>query len=289
MQIVNSSGERTWKEVIKPGNSLFALNLKELWDYRDLLMIFVRRDILAIYKQTILGPLWFVLQPVLGTVFYILIFSRAAGISTDGIPAVLFYLSGLAIWGYFSECITRTSNFLKDNTAILSKVYFPRLILPLSLITTNLVKFGIQLLTFFAVYFYFLFFKKEAAIQATGHIFLLPVLVLMTGLLGFGMGLIVSSLTTRYKDLVHLISFGVQLLMFASSVVLPLSIFPQRFQTIMKLNPMTGIIEAFRYGFLGKGFFSWELLAYDAACVIVIVLAGIVTFNSVEKSFVDTM
>jgi lipopolysaccharide transport system permease protein len=171
----------------------------------------------------------------------------------------------------------------------LSKVYFPRLILPLSLITTNLVKFGIQLITFFAVYFYFLLFKRDVTINANAYALLLPVLVLMTGLLGFGMGLIVSSLTTRYKDLVHLIGFGVQLLMFASSVVLPLSIFPERFQMVMKLNPMTGIIESFRYGFLGKGFFSWELLAYDAVCVIFIVIAGIVVFNSVEKSFVDTM
>jgi lipopolysaccharide transport system permease protein len=279
-----------WKEVILPHSHLFRVNVKELWYYRDLLFIFVRRDILAIYKQTILGPLWFFLQPVLTTVVYIFIFSKAAGISTDGLPPVIFYLSSLALWGYFAECIVRTSSFLKDNNAILGKVYFPRLIIPISLIITNLVKFAIQLLVFFLVYFYFLLFRNEdGSIQPNIYVLLLPLLILAAGMMGLGAGLFVASLTTRYKDLLHLITFGVQLLMFGSSVILPLSSLGSNLQEIAKLNPLTGLIESFRYGFLGKGYFSWSLLTYDLCFIIVLVAAGLFAFNLVEKSFADTM
>jgi lipopolysaccharide transport system permease protein len=281
--------QKVWKEVILPENRLLFINFKELWEYRDLLTILVRRDILAIYKQTILGPLWFFLQPVLTSLVYILVFSRAAGISSDGIPPVLFYLSGLVIWGYFSECVLRTSSFLKENTSILSKVYFPRLILPLSIIITNLVKFSIQLLLFFIVYLYFILFTGFN-IQLNGHVILLPVLIVITGLLGMGAGLIVASLTTKYKDLMHMVNFGVQLLMFSSSVIFPVSFFDHTgYGTVLRLNPVTGIIEAFRYSILGNGSFDWYLLGYDALFMLVTLIAGFMAFNSVQRSFTDTI
>jgi lipopolysaccharide transport system permease protein len=277
-----------WKEVISSENRLFSINLKELWEYRDLLQILVRRDILAIYKQTVLGPIWFFLQPLLTTLTYIVIFARVAKMSTSGLPASVFYLSGIVLWSYFSECIIRTSTFFKDNTPILSKVYFPRLIIPLSLIMTNLVKFLIQLTLFFIVYLYFM--VKGTALQPNIFALLLPVLVLLTAGLGLGLGIIVSSLTTRYKDLVHLITFGVQLLMFTSTVIFPMSGFENsRYKILIMANPMTGIIEAFRYGFLGQGYFSWPLLAYDTAFVAVSLFCGVIIFNSVEKNFVDSI
>jgi lipopolysaccharide transport system permease protein len=282
--------QKKWKEVITPGNSLFTLHLKALWEYRDLLLILTRRDILAIYKQTILGPLWFVLQPILTTITFMLIFARVGKYSTGGLPPVLFYLSGLVLWGYFSECIIRTSNFFKDNTQILTKVYFPRLIIPLSLILTNFIKFTIQITIFFLVYIYFLIAQPSSGISPNMHAFLLPVLILLTGILGFGLGLLISSLTTRYKDLIHLLTFGVQLLMFLSPVIFPItSIENKILKTFIQANPMTGIIEAFRYGFMGKGYFSWQLLGYDALCVGAFLLLGIVVFNSVEKNFADTI
>lgn len=281
---------KKWKEVIRPANNLYTVNLKEIWNFRDLLFILVRRDILAIYKQTILGPIWFFLQPVLTTFIYVMVFSRAAKLSTGGLPPALFYLSGLILWSYFSECIMRASTFLKDNTPILSKVYFPRLIIPLSLIITNLAKFGIQLLLFFLVYFYFYFFSTESTIQPNLFCLLLPILIFVSGILGLASGMIISSLTTRYKDLVHLVSFGVQLLMFTSSVIFPLSTFSEsKYKILIMLNPMTGIMETFRYGFFGNGYFSWTLLGYDMLCALILLVVGIIVFNVVEKSFVDTI
>jgi lipopolysaccharide transport system permease protein len=281
--------QKKWKEVLTPRNNIFSLHLKEIWNYRDLLLILIRRDIIAIYKQTILGPLWFLLQPVLTTITFIIVFSRVAKLSTSGLPPVLFYLSGLVIWSYFSECITRTSTFFKDNVQVLSKVYFPRLIIPISLTLTNLVKFSIQLFLFFVVYSYFLI-DGSSHIAPDPVMALFPVLIILTGILGLGMGMIISSLTTRYKDLAHLTTFGVQLLMFASPVIFPLSGFDNsKFKTVIMANPMTGIIEAFRFGFTGKGYFSWSLLGYDAFCAGLLLFIGIIVFNSIEKSFVDSI
>jgi lipopolysaccharide transport system permease protein len=280
--------EHKWREVLTPKNNIFSLNLKEIWDYRDLLFILVRRDILAIYKQTLLGPLWFFLQPVLTTITYVIIFSRVAKLSTSGLPPALFYLSGLVLWSYFAECIIRTSTFFKDNSQILTKVYFPRLIIPLSLVLTNLVRFSIQLALFILVYLYFYF--TGAAIQPNATIFLFPVLILLIGLLGLGLGMMISSLTTKYKDLIHLLTFGVQLLMFTSTVIFPLSGFSNSgYAALVKANPMTGIIETFRYGILGNGYFSWGLLEYDAACVLLFLFLGIIIYNSIEKSFADNI
>ena len=280
--------QRKWREIITPNNRIFSLNVREIWNYRDLLLILIRRDILAIYKQTILGPLWFFLQPILVTITFMIIFSRVAKLPTGGMPPLLFYLSGLVLWSYFSECITRSSTFLKDSSPILSKVYFPRLIVPLSLIITNLVKFSIQLLVFFIVYVYYLF--SDSRIEPNNYIWLLPVLIILTAGLGLGAGILIASLTTKYKDLAHLTSFGVQLLMFASPVIFPLSGFEgSPYELLIKANPMTGIIEAFRYAFLGSGSFDWGLLAYDACFVLVSLCLGIIVFNKVERKFIDTI
>ena len=280
--------ERKWKEVITPKNNIWSLNLHEIWEYRDLLVIWMRRDILSIYKQTILGPIWFVLQPILTTITYVFIFSRIAKLSTVGLPPIIFYLSGIIMWSYFAECITKTATFFKDSTPIFSKVYFPRLIIPLSLVLTNLVKFGIQFLLFIAVYVFYLF--TTDSLQPNLYLLLIPVLIILIAGLGLGSGMIISSLTTRYKDFVHLITFGVQLLMFTSPVFFPVSdLTDSVYKKIILANPMSGIIEAFRYGFTGTGYFSWNLLAYDAGCMIFLLVAGILIFNMVEKDFVDTI
>jgi lipopolysaccharide transport system permease protein len=279
---------RTWKEIITPENNLLRVDTKEIWRYRDLLWILVKRDVTAIYKQTILGPLWFFIQPVLTTIMYVLIFSRIGKFSTAGIPPVLFYLSGLVLWLYCSECILRTSTFFKDNNAIFSKVYFPRLIVPVAIIFTNLIKLSIHLALFFLVYTFYLF--SDSSIQPNASAILFPLLIFMIGILGLGMGIIISSLTTKYKDLVHLVGFGVQLMMFASPVLFPLSSFDgSRLKFLIMANPMTGIIETFRYGFLGTGEINYALLAYDISFIFSLLLLGIITFNTVEKDFVDTI
>jgi len=279
--------KRTWREIITPQKNIFSLDLKEIWNYRDLLFILVRRDILAIYKQTILGPLWFFLQPLLTTITFVIVFSRVGKVYQSDFPPLLFYLSGLVLWSYFSECILRTSTFLKDNNPILSKVYFPRLIVPLSLILTNLVKLCIQLVVFVLVYTYFL--VKTPVIRPNIYALLFPLLILLIAGLGLGAGMIISSLTTRYKDLSHLTTFGVQLLMFVSPVIFPINYFGGGYRLLVMANPMTGIIEAFRYGCSGQGYFSWGLLGYDAACVILFLVLGIITFNAVEKNFIDSI
>jgi lipopolysaccharide transport system permease protein len=283
-----SSMDIKWREVITPKNNIWTLNFREIWDYRDLLLIWMRRDILSIYKQTILGPIWFVLQPVLTTITYVLIFSRIAKFSTTGLPPVIFYLSGIIVWSYFAECVTKTATFFKDSTPIFSKVYFPRLIIPLSLVLTNLVKFGIQLLLFISVYIYYL--ATDASFHVGSYLLVVPLLIVLIAGLGLGSGMIISSLTTRYKDFVHLITFGIQLMMFTSPVFFPVSgIEDATYKRIILANPMTGIIEAFRYAFTGKGYFSWQLLAYDTGCVLLVLFIGVIIFNLVEKDFVDNI
>ncbi len=285
-KLVNS--EREWKEIITPQNSIWKLNVKEIWEYRDLLMIWMRRDILAIYKQTILGPIWFILQPILTTFTFIIVFSRIAKFSTVGLPPVIFYMSGIIMWSYFAECISKTATFFKDSSPILSKVYFPRLIIPLSLVLTNLVKFGIQFLLFVCVYF--IFHGSKSAYHANAYLAVVPLLLFLAAGLGLGCGIIISSLTIRYKDFVHLITFGVQLLMFVSPVFFPVSGMANGpYKKLILANPMTGVIEAFRYAFTSTGNFSWSLLGYDAGCMVFFLLFGILIFNRVEKDFVDTI
>lgn len=277
-----------WKETITPANNIFSINLRELWSYRDLLLIWVKRDISSIYKQTILGPLWFFLQPVLTTLTYIIIFKRVANFSTGGMPPVLFYLSGIILWGYFAECILKTAAFLKDNNSIFSKVYFPRLIIPLSITLTSLIKFAIQFGLFIIVYLYFAF--TTSTVAPTYYIFLFPILIIGVAFLGMGTGLIVASLTIRYKDLSHLITFIIQLMMFVCTVFVPLSSVPNgSYKTVIMSNPMSGFIEAFRFIFTGAGQLNWSLLSYDFGCVCFFLILGIILFNHTEKSFVDTI
>jgi lipopolysaccharide transport system permease protein len=276
-----------WDFRIQPSESLFRLGLKEVWSYRDLLLLFVKRDIVTVYKQTILGPLWFFIQPILTTITFMFVFGNLAGLSTDGVPQILFYLSGITIWNYFNELLTQTSKTFTENAPIFGKVYFPRLILPLSKVISNLLKFGIQFGLFLAVLLVFLI--RGADISPNFHILFVPVLLAMMGGVGLGFGLISSALTTKYRDLTFLITFGVQLLMFASPVIYPMSSLSPEYQQILWFNPLTSILEAFKYAFLGSGIFSWIWLSYSAGFTIVLLTLGALIFNKIEKSFIDTV
>lgn len=276
-----------WDLVIKGRTSLFDLNFDDLWRYRDLLMMFVKRDFVSFYKQTVLGPLWFFIQPVFTTLVFSFVFGNLAGISTDGLPQYLFYLSGITAWNYFSECLTKTSTVFKDNANIFGKVYFPRLIMPLSIVVSNLVRFAVQLTLLLLMMAYFGI--QGANFHVTSAIFFFPILVLLMALLGLGTGLIITAMTTKYRDLTFLVTFGVQLLMYGTTVIYPLSAAPAAYKRIIELNPMTGIIEAFRYAFLGKGEFTASSIGYSAAVTVIVLFLGIIIFNKTERNFVDTI
>jgi len=263
------------------------LPLSDLWQYRDLVMMFVRRDFIAQFKQTLLGPLWFILQPLLTTVTFTVIFGSIAQLSTDGLPKVLFYLAGITAWNYFADCLIKTSDTFNTNANIFGKVYFPRLAVPVSIVISNLARFGVQFVLLLAFYLYFL--ARGAAIQPTQALWLLPLLLLMMAALGLGAGIIVSSLTTRYRDLRYLVQFGVQLLMYAAPVIIPLSKLPEQYRWIMLLNPMTPLIEAFRYALLGVGSFNWEYLGISAGVSVLTLVIGILLFNKVERTFMDVV
>ncbi|MBR3729803.1 MAG: ABC transporter permease [Bacteroidales bacterium] len=288
------SENENWTTVIKPRTGLFEVNLKELWDYRDLWTLFVKRTITVQYKQTVLGPLWWFIQPVLTVIMYMVVFGGIAGIPTDGVPQPLFYLGGVCMWQYFSTCLTGTSNTFVSNSGIFGKVYFPRLIMPLSTVTSNLVRFAIQLGLFVVVYVYYAFIGQ--APSPNWYLLLLPLLVLMLAGLALGFGIIISSLTTKYRDLQILFSFFVQLWMYATPIVYPLSQVAGKkamgmdLQLIMCLNPVTPIIETFKYGALSAGeFIGWGWLAYSFIFMIVTLGLGILIFNKVQKSFMDTV
>jgi lipopolysaccharide transport system permease protein len=276
-----------WTEIIEPRTNLLDLKLRELWRYRDLVLMFVRRDFVANYKQTILGPLWFFIQPLLTTLTYVLIFGRVAGLSTDGLPMLIFYVSGVTIWNYFSETLTRTATVFKDNAQIFGKVYFPRLTMPFSIVIANLVRFGIQFLLFLIVWSWYLF--KTDSLNPNIFVLLTPFLVLLMGLLALGLGMLISALTTKYKDLIFLLTFGVQLLMFATPVIYPLSSIPEKYKWYILVNPISSIVETFRFAFLGVGSFQLEYVLYSIISTIVILLFGTIVFNRVEKSFTDTV
>jgi lipopolysaccharide transport system permease protein len=282
--------DKDWDIEITPKNNLFNLQLKDTWHYRDLLFLLVRRDFVSFYKQTVLGPVWFFIQPAITILIYTLVFSSLAKISTDNVPAPLFYLAGTIIWNYFSECLTKTSTVFKDNSAMLGKVYFPRLIMPLSIVFSNLIRFAVQFLLFIVLLFFYYF--KGAAIHPTIYIMLFPLLIILIAALGLGLGMIVSAVTTKYRDLAFVVTFGVPLLMYTTTVIYPLSAAIAKYPAyswMIKFNPVTAIIETFRYGFMGNGTFSWGLLGYSTVVTIVILLMGIVIFNKVEKTFVDTV
>ncbi|MCB9283046.1 MAG: ABC transporter permease [Lewinellaceae bacterium] len=276
-----------WTTIITPHRSLLDLKLKEVWRYRDLLTLFVRRDFVAQYKQTILGPLWHFIQPLFSTLVFTVVFGKLAGIPTDGIPPMLFYLAGLTNWNYFSACLTGTANTFVGNQGIFGKVYFPRLVTPLSVVTSNMIKYGIQLTLFLGFYVYFLI--RGAPITPNAYILLFPLLVILLAGLGLGFGLLISSMTTKYRDLTVLLGFGVQLLMYATPVIYPLSEVPERYRLLVALNPMTSVIETFKYGILGQGTFSWGYLGYSFAFMVVLLLLGIVVFNKTERNFMDTV
>lgn len=276
-----------WDLIITPRKSLLDLNLKEVWRYRDLLLLFVRRNIVAEYKQTILGPIWYFLQPLFTTLIFTVIFGKLAGISTDGIPPLLFYLAGITNWNYFAESLNKTATTFKDNQQIFGKVYFPRLVVPLSIVITNLLKYAIQLTLFIGFYLYFVF--KGTAIHPNAYALLFPVLVAVMAGLGLGFGLLITAMTTKYRDLVFLLQFGIQLAMYATPVIYPLSSIPAKYQWIAVLNPMTALIETFKYGWLGQGTVAWWQLGYSGVFMVGILLMGIVVFNKTERTFMDTV
>lgn len=281
------STEQQWTEEIKSQDSLFSVNLKEVWHYRDLLLMLVKKEYVTFYKQTILGPIWFFVQPILTTLMYVLLFGQIAKLSTDGTPQMAFYLSGITIWNYFSEALTKTATVFKDNAAVMGKVYFPRLIMPLSIIVSGLMKFAIQFALFIAVVLYFTF--VEHSIHPNVWMLATPFLLLLMAAFSLGLGMIFSSLTTKYKDLVFLLTFGIQLFMYATPVVYSIASIPEKYKWIINANPLTGIFECFRYGFLGSGSFEPTSLLMSTGITVIILVIGVVIFNKVEKSFMDTV
>lgn len=282
-----TSAEQDWDLEIKPHDSLMNLHLKDVWNYRDLLWLLVRRDFVSFYKQTVFGPIWFFIQPIFTTIIYTLIFSRLAGLSTEGIPPPLFYLAGTIAWNYFAESLTKTSTVFRDNANIFGKVYFPRLIMPLSIVFSNLVKFSVQFFLFILLFLWYAW--KGEGVHLNAYALLFPVIVLMMAILGLGLGLIITAMTTKYRDLAFLVSFGIQLGMYATPVIYPLSAAPPKFANIIALNPLSGLIETFRFGFLGSGQFYGGYFLYSIIASLVIFFLGLVIFNKVEKNFVDTV
>ncbi len=279
--------DEDWDIILKPKRGLFSINLKQVYDYRDLLFLFVKRDIITTYKQTVLGPIWFFIQPILTMLIYVFIFGNVAQISTDNIPQPLFYISGIIMWNYFASCFSQTANTFVGNAGIFGKVFFPRLIVPLSQVTSNLIKFCIQFSLFIALFLYYYFNNDN--ITPSLLILLLPLLLIIMAGMGLGFGLIFSSLTTKYKDLKFLMQFGIQLLMYATPVIYPLSTIPSKYQFWFKLNPLTHIIETFKTAFLGSGQFSLIGLLYSLSFTIIALFIGIIIFNKTEQNFMDTV
>lgn len=273
--------------IIKPKSSLLDFNFKELWQYRDLLFLFVRRDFVSVYKQTILGPLWFFIQPILTTIMFMVVFGRIAKLSTDGMPSALFYLGGIVSWNYFSEALRTTSETFARNSNIFGKVYFPRIITPLSIVISKLITFIVQFSLFFVVYIYFYVFT-DAPLRPNSYLFLLPLLIIISAGLALGIGLIITALTTKYRDFRYLISFAIQLGMYATPIIYPLSTIEGKLKTIILLNPMSSVIEIFRYSFLGVGEVSFGWLGYSFSLMLLTILFGVLVFNKVEKTFMDT-
>ena len=279
-----------WDTTITNRNSLMSLELNEVWRYRDLLRMYVKRDIITFYKQTILGPLWFIIQPLFTTIIFMFVFGGLAGISTDGIPQAVFYLGGLVCWNYFQDCLTKCADTFNANQAIFGKVYFPRLVVPLSIVISNLIKMAIQFCLFIAVYLYF--FVTGIDFGANVTLLLVPLLILMLGFLGLGFGMIISSMTTKYRDLRFLITFGVQLWMYATPVIYPLSVMKETYPQyiwVLVANPLTAILETFKYAFTGVGVFNWIYLGYSIAFTVIVMLLGVIIFNRVQRNFMDVI
>jgi lipopolysaccharide transport system permease protein len=279
--------EEQWTRVIGPKKGWFDVNLLNLWSYRDLIGLFVKRDFVAVYKQTILGPLWFLLQPLFTTIVFTIIFGKIAHISTDGLPQVLFYMCGIVIWNYFADCLNKTSDTFVSNASIFGKVYFPRLTVPISVVITNLMTFAIQFSLFLLFWAYF--YLGGAAIRVSPWIFLMPLLLLQMAALGLGLGILISSMTTKYRDLKFVVGFGVQLWMYATPIVYPMSQIPEKWQWVFALNPMSATVETARYSFLGAGAIRPLNLGISLVMTALVLFAGIVMFSRIEKTFMDTI
>jgi len=279
--------DQEWDLIIKPESAWWDLRLREVWRYRDLVMLFVRRDFVSLYKQTILGPLWLIIQPLMTSLTFTVIFGNIANLPTDGLPDFLFYLSGTVVWNYFADCLKKTSETFISNANIFGKVYFPRLVMPVSTLISNMITFTIQ----FALFLAFLaYFKVSGAdVRVTTWALALPLLIVLMAGLGLGMGIIISSLTTKYRDLRYLVTFGVSLWMYATPVIYPVSSIPEKWQWIARINPVTPIIEAFRFAFLGAGSADWGMLAYSGGFTALVFVVGLMIFNRVEKTFIDTV
>ena len=278
--------EQQWTETIESKHSLFDLNLKEVWRYKDLVYMFVKRDFVSSFKQTILGPIWFFINPIFTTVVYIIVFGNIAKLSTDGAPKILFYLAGITLWNYFSTCLNGTSNVFTSNAAIFGKVYFPRLVMPISIVFSNLMRFGVQMVLFLIAFLYYL---TKGEVQPNWWILATPFLILLMAMFALGVGMIFSSMTTKYRDLQMLLGFGVSLYMYATPVIYPVSALPKAIQPYAAWNPLTGIFECFKYGWLGVGEFNPTMLAIRSLIILLLLAIGTITFNKVEKSFMDTV
>jgi len=276
-----------WTKVIGPKKGWFDINLSDLWNYRDLILLFVKRDFVAFYKQTILGPLWFLLQPIFTTIVFTIVFGMIAHIPTDGMPRVLFYMSGIMIWNYFSNCLNKTSDTFASNASIFGKVYFPRIAVPVSIVITNLITFAIQFLLFLICWAYY--YLGGSDIKASPLVLLVPVLLIQMAALGLGLGILISSMTTKYRDLKFVIGFGVQLWMYATPIVYPMSQIPEKWQWISALNPMSAIVETTRYAFLGAGIVSPLHLLISLGTTLLVLMTGIIMFSRIEKTFMDTV
>jgi len=285
--MTNKMESENWDLIITPRKKWYDLQLADVWRYRDLIALLVRRDFVSRYKQTILGPLWFLIQPLITSIVFTVIFGNIAQLPTDGLPQLLFYMSGTVMWSYFSSCLTSTSNTFIGNAHLFGKVYFPRLVMPISVVISNLITFAIQFSFFLAFFLYF--FLRGAEITLTPWAFTLPLLVLLMAALGLGFGIIISSMTTKYRDLSYLVSFGVSLWMYGTPVIYPVSSIPEKWRWVANINPVTPIIETFRAGFLGAGDASWARLGYSAVFMLIVIFIGVVIFNRVEKTFIDTV
>jgi lipopolysaccharide transport system permease protein len=276
-----------WSYEIKSQDSLWSINLKEIWKYRDLILMLVTRDFISFYKQTILGPIWFFIQPILTTFIYVILFGQIAKLPTDGIPPMPFYLAGITIWNYFSDCLTKNSNVFISNSNIFGKVYFPRLIMPLSIVISALMKFSVQFALFISVVVYYTFVKGN--IHPNFWIVATPLLLVLMASFGMGLGMIFSSLTTKYKDLTFLLSFGIQLFMYVTPVVYSVESVPDKFKWLVEINPLTAIFKCFKYAYLGSGNFEPISLLFCALKILILLFIGVVIFNKVEKNFMDTV
>jgi len=284
LEVVDNQVE--WTEIIEPQSGLMNLNLKEVWRYRDLMLLLVKRDFVTYFKQTILGPIWFFVNPIFTTVIYTFVFGNLAGISTDGAPQIAFYLSGIVLWNYFSNSLNQTSTVFTTNANIFGKVYFPRLIMPLAVVTSNLMQFFVQFTLFLGV---IVFYTVQGQLNPNIWVLITPFLIILMAFFALGVGMIFSSMTTKYKDMTMLLTFGIQLFMYATPIIYPVSAMNEKYREFILLNPLTAIVECFRYAFLGVGDFNGEMLIYSAFIIFVLLAIGTIIFNKVQKGFMDTI